>query len=125
LTNRYDDPHYQPPADLSEAEARLYEQKIVELLCEVLLPSDGPSRVSSVELRGTRPDTEIMIRWRRAGDPSLRASRAMLWKSEYPTSGAAEYGSLHEAASVAGWIYSDWDAGDLEPIEVDEPESNG
>jgi hypothetical protein len=40
--------------------------------------------------------------------------RFPLWTSEYPTDGAIE--TLHEPVSVAGWIYSDWLAGDLEAV---------
>jgi hypothetical protein len=69
--------------------------------------------LKSVELRGERPDTEIVIR---LADGAYTFD---LWKSEYPTSGAAEYGHLQEGASVAGWIYSDWTAGDLDPLEPD------
>ena len=72
-----------------------------------------------IELRGKRSDTEIIFWFRNKSTRNRRGYRFALWKSEYPTGGAAECGSLHEAASVAGWIYSDWSAGDLEPLAPD------
>ena len=106
MTPGYDDPHFEPPADISGAEARAYEERIVSLLKDAMAPY-----LTSVELRGKRPDTEILMRF---GDAAYTFA---LWKSEYPTDGAAEYGHLQEAASVAGWISSDWTAGDLDPLE--------
>jgi hypothetical protein len=116
LTDRYDDPHFQPPADISGAEARAYEEKIVAMLREVLGPRSGPViTVRSVELRGERPDTDIVFRYEDRRRPGARAARFPLWKSEYPTDGAVEFGGkLHDAASVSGWIYSAWLAGELE-----------
>ena len=108
MTTPYDDPHFQPPADISGAEARAYEERIVRLLEDAMAPW-----LKSVELRGERPETEIVIR---LADSVYTFA---LWKSEYPTDGAAQHGHLQEAASVAGWIYSDWTAGDLDPLEPD------
>jgi hypothetical protein len=115
----YTDPHFEPPVDIDGAEARAYEAKIVELLREASLPDSGRFPLESIELRGERPSTEIIFRYSDTADPKPPAVGFALWASEYPTSGAAEYGTLHEAASVAGWIYSAWTAGELEPIDIE------
>jgi hypothetical protein len=107
----YDDPHFQPATDITGADARAYEERIVSLLTEAM----AAWLLKPIELRGERPNTEIIFRVReRERD---RRYKFALWKSEYPTDGAAEFGSLHEAASVAGWVYSDWTAGDLAPLD--------
>ena len=108
MTTPYDGPHFPPPADISGAQARAYEERIVRLLEDAMAPW-----LKSVELRGERPDTEIVIR---LVDGAYKFD---LWKPEYPTDGAANYGHLQEAVSVAGCICSDWTAGDLNPLEPD------
>lgn len=115
MTSSYDDPHFEPPAEIAGAEARAYEARVVALLRDAMVPSG----LQGIELRGERPETEIILRFRDQGTPNKRVYRFPLWASEYPTTGAAESGSLNEAASVAGWIYSDWSAGDLEPLTSD------
>ena len=109
--NPYDDPDYQPPADISGAEARAYEERIASLLQAAM----APWLLEPIQLRGERPDTEIIFRTRE--HERDRAYKFALWNSEYPTDGASEFGELHEATSVAGWIYSDWTAGDLDPLD--------
>jgi hypothetical protein len=119
LTTRYDDPYFQPPADIQGADARAYEEKIVSMLREQLLPSSGPTLfLQAIELRGKRPDTEIIFRYTDARKPGTFAVGLKLWEEEWPTSGAIEYGeTLHDAASVGGWIYSAWIAHELEPVD--------
>ena len=102
--HRLADLNYLPPADLSSAETRAYEEAIVEQLWSF----GSCNGWKSVELEGERPDTVIVIRV--DGRPDARFA---LWASEYPTSGAEEYGSLQSAPSVAAAITSDWTAGDL------------
>lgn len=72
----HDDPNFEPPADIVGAEARAYEEKIVEMLREHLLPSPGPTRfLKSIELRGQRPETEIIFRYRAGSARELRGPR--------------------------------------------------
>ena len=78
MTKPYDEPRFQPPADIGGAEARAYERPIVSLLEDAMAPW-----LTSVEPRGERPDPEIVMR---LGDGAYRFA---LWKSEYPTDGAA------------------------------------
>ena len=121
MTNSYEDPYFQPPGDIKGQEARAYENKIVSMLRDVLLPSQGPVVIlQSIELRGERPDTEIVFRYTDTRKPGTFAVRAALWRDDWPTSGAAEYdGKLHDAASVAGWLCSAWQADELDAIEVE------
>jgi hypothetical protein len=116
---RFDDPHFEPPVNIRGPDVRAYVEKVVELLRDAALPSSDPIfHLESIEMRGERPDTQIVFRYTGARDAGQRAVGVALWRREYPTSGADE--TLHEAASVAGWIYSDWLAGDLDPLEIDE-----
>jgi hypothetical protein len=121
----YDDPHFEPPADIAGAEARAYEDKIIESLRESLLPSPGPViLLDSVERRGERPDTEIVFHYHDTRFPGQRfARRARLWKDGWPfDENEAVADRLHEAASVAGWINAAWFAGELEQIESGPPD---
>lgn len=118
LTNPYEDPHHRPPADIWGPDARAYEEKIVELLRERLLPNSGQVKaLRSIELRVERPDTEIIFRYTDARDRAEHARGAALWRDSWPTDGAAEYGRLHDPASVAGWLLVAWQAGELEAID--------
>jgi hypothetical protein len=112
----YDDPNFQPPADIEGAEARAYEEKIVEMLREHLLPSPGPTLfLKSIELRGQRPQTEIIFRYTKRDRPGNFAGRVQPWKEEWPTSGAAEYfNTLNSAADVGSTAFIAWMSGDLE-----------
>lgn len=123
LGSPYDNPYFQPPGDIQGAEARAYEEKIVSMLREQLLPSSGPTIfLEAIEIRGRRPDTEIIFRYTDARRPGSFAVGLKLWKDEWPTSGAVEYGGkLHDAASVGGWICSAWMADELHPIDADDP----
>jgi hypothetical protein len=114
VSSPYDDIYFQPPAEIAGAAARAYEERIVSLLLR-----DGAG-LKEAELRGDRPETKIVLRFLEASDGRVHDYQFELWKSEYPTSGAAEFGSLHDAASVAGWIYSDWMAGSLDPLAEDD-----
>jgi len=83
LTSPYDDPHFRPAADIEGPEARADEQKIVELLRERLLPSPGPTIfLNAIELRGERPDTEIVFRFMRSGIAQERTVYAALWRED-------------------------------------------
>jgi hypothetical protein len=109
LTLSFDDPHFEPPADIQGADARAYEEKILQMLRDVL------GDRTEIELRGERPNTEIIFHITDGREPGPNALRFALWTSEYPFRGP-EADDLYGPASVAGWIYSDWLAGDLEPM---------
>jgi hypothetical protein len=83
-----------------------------------LLRSPGPKRfLQSIELRGQRPDTEIIFRYTDIDRPGNFAGRVQPWKEEWPTSGAAEcFNTLNSAADVGSTIFIAWMAGDLEPL---------
>jgi hypothetical protein len=115
LTSPYDDPSWRPSADVKGAEARAYEEAIVRLLRNAI----SPGAVESIEIRGERPNTEILFRSAAAAETRVRTHRFALWTSEYPTDGSEQFGRLHDVASVAGWIYSAWTAGELELVEDD------
>ena len=113
----FDDPHFCPPADIRGTEARAYEEKIVELLREELLPSRGPKHfVQSIELRGERPDTEIILRYTDIDAPGEFVVGTELWKYGWPFTGVEPATTLYDAASVAGWIFIAWMAGELGPV---------
>lgn len=121
--------------DLSEADARAYEQQIVKLLQEQAAwwaeqprPSLQPRELESVELRGTRPDTEIVFRFSRLGNfeglrrnaarSATRAVICRLWQTGYPESVIEYTGTLTSAVEVAAAIWGDWIADKLPPEEV-------
>jgi hypothetical protein len=115
-----DDPHFEPPADITGGEARAYEDKIIEMLRDELLPSQGPVIfLDSIERRGERPDTEIIFHYHDTRHPGQRfARRALLWKEGWPfDENPAVANRLHGPASVGGWIYGAWLANELEPVE--------
>lgn len=118
MTNPFDQPYYQPSGDIEGDEARAYEDRIAGLLRSALIPSPpGVFQVVSVERRGARPDTEIVIKYKRSGDPDVSAVGLELWKSGWATDGAVEIdGKLHDAESLVGWIISAWQAGSLAAV---------
>ena len=118
LTQIREDPRFRPAANIGGLEARAYEEKIVELLRDHLLPNPGPViALESIELRGERPDTEIIFRYIDSRKPGAFAVRALLWKDERRTSGAIEYdGKLNDASSVGSWLLSAWLADELDPV---------
>jgi hypothetical protein len=101
---RFKNPEYLPPADLAGPDLRAYEGAIAQQLSEF----GRAYGWVSVDLEGEKPDTVIVIKIN-GGD-----LRFPLWASEYPTSGAAEYGFLDSAPSVAAAIFDDWASGTLD-----------
>jgi hypothetical protein len=76
LSDQYDDPHYQPPSDIQGAEARAYEEKILEMMREAMLPSAGPMiALQAIELRGERPDTEVIFIYTDSRKPGQRFAK--------------------------------------------------
>jgi hypothetical protein len=112
LTSPYEDPTWRPSADVQGAEARAYEEAIVRLLRNAI----SPGAVESIEIRGERPNTEILLHTPATSDAPSQTYKVALWKDEYPTEGL-ERDKLADVASVAGWIYSDWTANELKPAE--------
>jgi hypothetical protein len=107
-----DDPYFRPPVDVSGAEARAYEEAIVRLLRNAI----SPGAVDSIEIRGERPNTEIVLHTPATSDAPAQTFKVALWKDEYPTEGL-ERDKLADVASVAGFIYSDWTANELKPVD--------
>jgi hypothetical protein len=62
LSSPYDDPHYQPQADIQGSEARAYEAKIFEGIRRAMLPG---SRTSVIKLEAVESA---------ASDPTPKAS---------------------------------------------------
>ena len=112
VERRYEDPSWRPSADVQGVEARAYEEAIVRLLRNAI----SPGAVESIEIRGERPNTEIVLRTVAASDAPARMYKVALWKDEYPTEGL-ERDKLADVASVAGFIYSDWTANELKPVD--------
>jgi hypothetical protein len=132
LTTSYDDPYFMPPADISGAGARAYENQIVSLLRGELLPSSGPVIfLRSIELGGERPDTEITFHYTDARCPGRQfARRTLLWRD--PTYGCwpcddtpGSEKTLEPAVSVAAAIGSAWYADELELVPPDESGGSG
>lgn len=113
----FDDPTVPPPADITGADARAYEEKILELLRHALLPRRDPiRRIESIELRGKQPDTLVVICYTDTRESGPRAVGIDLWRDDDKHGGL-----LADPMSMAGWIYADWLAGDLDPIELENP----
>lgn len=130
MTSPYDDTYFKPPANIDGAEARAYEEKIVSELRRHMLPMTpgGGRTLQSIALRGERPDTEIIFHETDARFPGRRfASRTFLWRD--PTYGAwpcddtpGFEAELQPVVSVAAAIGSAWYAGELDAIDVEQPE---
>jgi hypothetical protein len=131
LTKPFDDPHYAPPADLTDAEARAYEEVVLATIREAVprspyvRPSDNirPGRwvqwiIESVDLEGQRPETAVVFTYREVADRGrLLAARRPVWEGLVETVSGREL--LDSAHSLAGHIFSDFTARELEPYEVD------
>jgi hypothetical protein len=125
LSNPNDDPSYCPPANIDGAEARAYEEKILSELRRHMVPMTpgGGRTVQAIEMRGTRPDTEIIFHETDARYPGRRfASRTFLWRD--PTYGAWPCDDtpgfdtvLTPAIEVAASIGPAWYAHELESID--------
>lgn len=76
----------------------------------------SPGAVESIEIRGERPNTEILLHTPATTDAPAQTYKVALWKDEYPTEGL-ERDKLQDVASVAGFIYSDWTANELKPVD--------
>jgi hypothetical protein len=124
LSSPYDDPHYQPPADIEGSEARAYEAKILEVIRRALLPGSRTSviKLEGVELRGERPDTEVIFMYTDTRHPGQRfARRTWLWKDPYrwPLVDAPGFTDrLNSASDVAGWVGGAFSAYECDSIEV-------
>jgi hypothetical protein len=120
--DRFDDPFYQPPADIQGEEARRYENAILRLLRHAMLPSASPVvTLVAIELRGERPDTEVVYIYTDAREPGRRfAQSTQLWKGIYhwAVNEPPDDDLLNEAASVGGAF----SAHECDPIEVPCPE---
>ena len=123
MTNLYDNPGYQPPADIQGPEARAYENAILRLMRKAMLPDGGSViRLEAIELRGDRPDTEVIFLYTDSREPGrLFAQRTQLWKGtfhwalESDARFADRLNDAHEVAADAGGAFS---AHECEPIEV-------
>jgi len=113
----FEDPYFGPPADMGELQTRAYEETIVRLLSDALIPSGGPVHfVESVQLRGARPDTEVIIRYRDTRKPGVQAVRSLPWKEFIEETD----GTLDSAPEIASAILSRWSDDTLEPVPPDE-----
>jgi hypothetical protein len=68
--------------------------------------------VSSIELRGVQPDTEIVIRYTDTRQPGTQSVGFQLWNDI-----DKDLDLLPDPLSMAGWIYSDWLAEELDPTD--------
>ena len=124
MSSPYDDIHYQPPADIQGPEARAYENKILEIMRKAMLPDQGSSMITlqAIELRGERPDTEVIFIYTDAQEPGQRlAKRTWLWKDPFrwPLEDNPRFAdTLNEPASVAGWVGGAFSAHECDPIEL-------
>jgi hypothetical protein len=124
LSSPYDDPHYQPPSDIQGADARAYEETILRLMREAMLPDAGTSAVTlqAIELRGKRPDTEVIFIYTDTRRPGQRfAKRTWLWKDPFrwaidDTPGFTDrLNAIHDVAAHVGGAFS---AHECDPIEL-------
>jgi hypothetical protein len=121
LSSPYDDPHYEPPADIEGADARAYEEKILELMRDAMLPDQGSSVITlqAIELRGERPDTEVIFIYSDARKPGERfAKRTWLWRGWTVDDDPRFADTLNEPASVAGWVGGAFSAHECDSIAV-------
>lgn len=102
----FDDPSYSPPEDLEERLVPLYEQRIIDELRSGL--SAWPS-VDAIELRGQRPETEVVIRYTARDGGSREWTRAF-WRDGYADDEAPLTGTLNSPQDMAAGIAGDWRA---------------
>lgn len=126
MSDEFTNPYRQPSDDMGAADARDYEETIVSLLREALLPSSGPTIfLRSIERRGERPDTEIIFHFEDSRKGGRYAVRAAPWRERWSIRGPVRRGDrLYDAASVGGWIYSAWMADELEAVEPSDARVN-
>ena len=123
MTTFYDDPDYRPPADIQGTEARAYEEAILKVMGEAMLPDDGPViRLEAIELRGERPDTEIIFIYTDTREPGRRfAQRTQLWKGTFHWALEADprfADRLNDVNDVAAHVGGAFSAHECEPIEL-------
>jgi hypothetical protein len=88
-----------------------------------MLPDKGPViRLEAVELRGERPETEVIFIYTDTRHPGQRfAQRTWLWKDPFrwPIEDDPHFSdSLNEPTSVAGWVGGAFSAHECEPIDL-------
>ncbi len=119
MRKAFDDPQYAPPADLTPAEARDFEEAVLASIRQAIQPGPyGPWRIiDSIELEGERPETTVVFKYREISDPKrLLAGIAPIWEDiAHDVQGTT---LLDSAPSVGGSIFSAFNAGELEPTEV-------
>ena len=110
----FDDPHTEPPTDMSRADVRAYEEKIVDMLRVEMVGKAGVFRVDAVELHGERPATQIRFRYTdlRTGDEG--ESVCDLWSSGYALPDDPGDTTLGSPSDVGCAIYTDWLGGFLD-----------
>ena len=124
MSSSYDDIYYQPPADIQGPEARAYEEKVLKLMREAMLPDQGSSMITlqAIEFRGERPETEVIFVYTDTREPGKRfAKRTWLWKDPYRWALVDEPGfadRLNEPASVAGWVGGAFSADECDLIAL-------
>ena len=120
MRHQFDDPHYAPPADLTDAEAAAYEEAVLRGVLETIRPGRyGPWLIDAVELEGRRPETAVVYTYRDVTAPERRlVARARIWEGA-----AEEVGGrmlLDSAPSLGGHIATAFDAGELRPRQAGE-----
>lgn len=117
LTMRFDDPHTLAPPDMGGDDARAWEEKIAELVRDALVAPTPTSlrQARTVELRGARPDTELIIGYVEGSERRAGAVRYWLWRAQDLID--LYTGKVDSPASVASAILSRWAEGGLEPVQ--------
>ncbi|MFZ1993625.1 MAG: hypothetical protein WAU75_05900 [Solirubrobacteraceae bacterium] len=123
MSSSYDDPFYQPPADIQGAEARAYEEKVLELMRDAMLPDHGAViRLEAIELRGERPETEVIFIYTDTREPGQHfAKRTWLWKDPFrwPLQDDPRFAdTLNEPASVAAHVGGAFSSHECDLIEL-------
>ena len=125
MTKPFDDPRYTPSADLSAAEARAYEEAVLEAIREAvpqspyIRPRDDlrPGRwvefiVDAVELEGERPDSTIAFYYSELSDPERRlVARKRIWDNRVESVAGRQV--IDSAPSFAGHVLSGFTAREL------------
>lgn len=118
----FDDSDMLISADLSDEDARAYEEKVLQIVQEWLPPGVGwPLPIRSVELLGRRPDTRVVFKYTDVRRNRECAGGYPIWRDRFDV-WAPDV--IDHPVVVAGYADAARTAHELEPVDPGEPPSH-